>query len=70
MENFNIKKKSYSLAIANRVYVNGNYKLLESFQQTIKENFHSEFENLDFSKNEKTAKVNLLKFFIKQFSDN
>lgn len=51
---FNDEDKKYELNIANAIWIQKNYKLLNSYLEIIKDYYSGQIENLDFSNKEKS----------------
>lgn len=51
IDKLNQDGSKYQLEIANKVFVQNGYKILDSFEQTIKTNYGAAFDVLDFVKN-------------------
>ena len=58
MTQLNLQNKSYELDSANRIYVQKNFQLLQSYKQILTNKFQGQFENIDFSNSEAAAQVN------------
>ena len=61
MAQLNLQDKSYELDSANRIYVQENFQLLQSYKQILTNKFQGQFENIDFSNREATALVKKIK---------
>uniref|UniRef100_A0A914D633 Serpin domain-containing protein n=1 Tax=Acrobeloides nanus TaxID=290746 RepID=A0A914D633_9BILA len=55
MAQLNLQNKSYELDSANRIYVQENFQLLQSYKQILTNKFQGQFENIDFSNSEAAA---------------
>jgi len=49
--------EGYTLSAANRVYSNVGFQMKKEFLKSVKDNFSSEVEQLDFSKSDAAAKA-------------
>jgi serine protease inhibitor len=58
MTQLNHQNKSYELDSANRIYVQENFQLLQSYKQILTNKFQGQFENIDFSNSKAAAQVN------------
>ena len=57
MAQLNLQNKSYELDAANRIYVQENFQLLQSYKHILTNKFQGQFENIDFSNNKAAAQV-------------
>ncbi len=56
---FQAKNEGYTLATANRLYVQNGFEIKAEFKDTVSKYFHAESEQLDFGKSdESAAKIN------------
>jgi len=58
----NKKEKKYSLHVANALWMQKEYKLLESYLKTVKDNYDGELRNLDFKKESEKSRVTINKW--------
>ena len=56
---FQEKNEGYTLATANRLYVQNGFEVKSEFKDTVSKSFHAESEQLDFGRaDESAAKIN------------
>jgi serine protease inhibitor len=56
-------QKNYTLEMADKVYVQDGFPVLDAYKSTIEQYYAGQFESVKFSEKEKTAKVSNFKFF-------
>ncbi|KAL3081605.1 hypothetical protein niasHT_034263 [Heterodera trifolii] len=57
-------EKTFNLSIANKIYLDKRFIILEEFNQTLSNYYQGNFESIDFGNSEEAAKVFLPKFKI------
>ena len=63
------EKVGYQLKIANRVIIQKDFEVLESYKNVLKNYFEAELDEIDFSKN-KEKTVNLVNDWVKKMTNN
>ncbi|KAL3096356.1 hypothetical protein niasHT_026323 [Heterodera trifolii] len=53
-------EKTFNLSIANKIYLDENFTILEEFNQTLSNYYQGNFESIDFGNSEEAAKFKLL----------
>uniref|UniRef100_A0A914DXC2 Serpin domain-containing protein n=1 Tax=Acrobeloides nanus TaxID=290746 RepID=A0A914DXC2_9BILA len=64
MEDIRQTNRSYELYAANKIYVNKNYPILDSYKEALVRKFHGQFQNVNFSNPEVAA--NEINIFIEK----
>jgi hypothetical protein len=56
-------QKNYTLEMADKVYVQDGFPVLDAYKSTIERYYAGQFESINFAENEKTAKVRNFEFY-------